>query len=209
MPQRAAVRKGQRMTSSGSAQLQAACGVLAPACFVTAWAVCGARRPGYDPVEQAISQLARVGTPGRLGMTAGFVGFGVLLPVFAQRLPALLGAGPALRVAAMVAGVSTLGVAALPLQEAEGGTGDALHAVAAGMGYLAMAASPLLAAGPLWSSGRRTAGVLSVAVGALSAASLLASVTVGPTGLWQRVGLGVVDAWFASVAGWALWSGRR
>jgi hypothetical protein len=189
--------------------VQDACGVLAPACFVTAWAVCGALRAGYDPAEQAISQLARVGTPGRLGMTAGFVGFGALLPVFAPRLPALLGAGPALRVAATVAGVSTLAVAALPLQEVEGGPGDAWHAVAAGVGYLAMAASPSLAAVPLWVGGRRTAAAASASIGALSAGALVASVTVGPTGLWQRVGLGVVDAWFAVVAGWALRSGRR
>lgn len=155
-------------------RLAAACGVLAPASFVGAWAVGGAVREGYDPVQQAISQLAREGTAGRLGMTAGFVGFGALLPVFAQQLPRLLGAGSALRVSATVAGVSTLAVAALPLQVVEGGTGDALHAAAAGVGYVA------------------------------SAVALIASVTGGPTGLWQRVGLGVVDAWFASVAVWAL-----
>jgi hypothetical protein len=184
------------------------CGVLAPASFVGAWAVCGARRPGYDPVEQAISQLAREGTPGRLGMTAGFVGFGLLLPVFARELPGLLGAGRALRTSATVAGLSTLAVAALPLQREPGGTGDQLHALAAGVGYLAMAASPLLAVQPLRASGRRTASAGSALVGAVSLAALVASVTTGPTGLWQRVGLGVVDAWFAAVALWAL-RGRR
>ncbi|MDX6199377.1 MAG: hypothetical protein QOJ79_2528 [Actinomycetota bacterium] len=188
--------------------MQAACGVLAPASFVTAWAVCGSLREGYDPVQQAISQLAREGTAGRLGMTAGFVGFGVLLPVFAQRLPVLVAAGPGLRVVATTAGLSTLAVAAFPLQQVEGGTGDALHAAGAGVGYLAMAASPLLAARPLWASGRRTAGAASAVVGAVSGGALLASLTVGPTGLWQRVGLGVVDAWFASVATWALRSER-
>jgi hypothetical protein len=191
------------------ARLALACGVLGPASFVTAWAVCGALREGYDPVDQAISQLAREGTPGRLGMTAGFVGFGVLVPVFAQRLPGLVGGGRALRAAATVAGLSTLGVAALPLQEVEGGTGDTLHAVAAGLGYLAMAATPALAAGPLWASGRRTAGAASAAVAVASAAALVTSVTVGPTGLWQRVGLGVVDAWFAAVAINGLRADRR
>jgi hypothetical protein len=197
------------MTSVTRARLQEACGMAGPAAFVGAWAICGALREGYDPVEQAISQLAREGTADRVGMTAGFVAFGVLVPVFAQRLPTLVGAGTALRVAATVAGLSTLAVAALPLQEVEGGTGDVLHAAAAGAGYVAMAASPLLAAGPLRASGRRTAAAASVAVGAVSAASLLASVTVGPTGLWQRIGLGVVDAWFASVAIAGLRAGRR
>lgn len=185
-------------------RLAAACGVLAPASFVGAWAVGGAVREGYDPVQQAISQLAREGTAGRLGMTAGFVGFGVLLPVFAQQLPRLLGAGSALRVSATVAGVSTLAVAALPLQAVEGGTDDALHAAAAGVGYVAMALTPALAVAPLWRSGRRTAAAASGAVSVVSAVALIASVTGGPTGLWQRVGLGVVDAWFASVAVWAL-----
>lgn len=188
-------------------RLPTLCGVLAPASFVTAWAVCGALRDGYDPVQEAISQLAREGTPGRLGMTAGFVGFGVLLPVFAQRLPALVGAGRALRVTATVAGVSTLAVAALPLQREAGGTGDALHAAAAGLGYLAMAASPALAVRPLSAQGRRTAAGASAAVSAVSAAALVTSVTSGPTGLWQRIGLGVVDVWFAAIATRALQRG--
>ncbi|GAC1444864.1 MAG: hypothetical protein NVSMB55_22650 [Mycobacteriales bacterium] len=183
---------------------QAACGVLAPASFVGAWAVCGALRDGYDPVQEAISQLARVGTPDRLGMTAGFVGFGALLPVFARSLPSLLGTGPAIRLTATVAGVSTLLVAALPLQREAGGTGDALHAAAAGIGYLAMAASPALAVQSRGGDGRRAGAVASAAVSAVSAGALVASLTTGPTGLWQRVGLGVVDAWFASVAVWAL-----
>ena len=187
-----------------TARLSALCGLLAPASFVGAWSICGALRDGYDPVEQAISQLAREGTPARLGMTAGFVGFGVLLPVFAQRLPRLLGAGPALRTTATVAGLSTLAVAALPLQREPGGLGDQLHALSAGLGYLAMAASPALAAGPLARSGRRTAARASVAVSTVSTASLVASLTTPQTGLWQRVGLGVVDVWFASVALWAL-----
>jgi hypothetical membrane protein len=180
------------------------CGVLAPACFVGAWAVSGALRDGYDPVDQAISQLARLGTPDRWRMTAGFVGFGVLLPVFGRQLPRLIGAGPALRATVTVAGISTLAVAALPLQRQPGGAGDLVHAAAAGIGYLAMAATPAVAARPLAESGRRTAARASVGVSALSVAALAASVTTGPTGLWQRVGLGVVDAWLAAAGLWAL-----
>lgn len=185
-------------------RVAAACGLLAPASFVTAWAVFGARREGYDPVEQAISQLARIGTPERLGMTSGFVAFGLLLPVFASRLPALLEAGRPLRTSMVVAGVSTLAVAALPLQREEGGIGDVLHAIAAGTGYLAMAASPTVGALGLRRSGRRTAAALSVAVTGVSAAALVASVAGGPTGVLQRTGLGVVDAWFAAGAVWVL-----
>jgi hypothetical membrane protein len=183
-----------------SERVVAVCGLLAPGAFVGAWAVCGALRRGYSPVQEAISQLAREGTPNRWGMTAGFVGFGVLLPVFATRLPGWLAAGPALRVSATVAGLSTLWVAALPLQEEAGGRGDTWHAVAAGVGYLAMATSPALAVRPLLGSGRRTAALASAAVSATSAACLTLSVTTGPTGVFQRLGLGVVDAWFATIA---------
>lgn len=68
------------------------------------------------------------------------------------------------------------------------------------MGYLAMAATPALAVRPLHRSSRRTAAYGSAAVSAVSAASLALSVTAGPAGLWQRVGLGVADVWFAAVA---------
>ena len=189
-----------------SERVASVCGLLAPASFVGAWAMCGAlRTDGYDQMEQAISQLARIGSPTRAGMTAGFVGFGVLLPVFAQRLPDLLRAGTALRTSMWVAGVATLGVAALPLQREPGGTGDLLHALAAGTGYAAMAASPAIAARALNRDDRRTAALASAAVAAVSAGALAVSVTVGPTGLWQRVGLGVVDLWFAA---WAVRSLR-
>lgn len=187
-----------------SDRLTALCGLLAPAAFVGGWTVCGALRQGYDPVTQAISQLAREGTAHRLGMTAGFVGFGVLLPVFGERLPRLLGAGTPLRVAMTVAGASTLAVAAFPLQVVEGGAGDALHALYAGIGYVAMAATPALAVPALSRSGRRRAARASVAVSAVSATALVLSVTTPWTGLWQRVGLTVVDGWFAVAALWVL-----
>src|SRR4051794_15120491 len=184
-----------------SRRLAAACGVLAPASFIGAWAICGALRDdGYDPVQDAISQLARIGSPTRAGMTAGFLGFGLLLPVFARRLPDLLDAGRAVRVAATVAGVSTVAVAALPLQQKAGGPRDALHAVAAGVGYAAMATTPLLAAAALRRTGRTGAAAVSAGVGVVSATALVVSVTTGPTGLWQRIGLGVVDVWFAAWA---------
>ena len=193
-------------TSNRAAEL---CGILAPASFIGGWAICGALRSGYDPVQQAISQLAREGTPGRLGMTAGFLGFGFLLPVFAQRLPELLGAGStttaaALRAAVVVAGASTLAVAAFPLQHVEGGTGDLLHELSAGVGYLAMIAAPALGALALRRSGHRSAAAASAAVSALAAASLGLSLGTDATGLWQRSGLGVVDVWFGACALWAL-----
>jgi hypothetical protein len=111
---------------------------------------------GYDPVQQAISQLAREGAPTRPLMTGGLVAFGLLLPLWARVLGRRLRSRP-VEVAATVAGLATLAVAALPLTRQAGGTQDLWHAVAAGVGYVAMALTPLLAAGPLRRAGLRRA----------------------------------------------------
>lgn len=182
----------------------ALCGIAGPVAFVGAWLVGGLVRDGYDPVEQAISQLAREGASTRVLMTAGLVGFGLLVPVWAVVLGRVLGSR-AVTTAAAVAGVATLAVAALPLTREPGGTQDLLHAVAASIGYVAMAATPLLAAGPLRRRGHRTAATASLVVGLLSAACLVGTVALeAGSGALQRAGLGVVDAWHVVAAAWVL-----
>jgi hypothetical membrane protein len=172
----------------------ALCGVLGPTAFVTGWAVQGARTPGYDPLSDAISRLAAEGATTRVGMTACFVVFGVLVPVWARTLARELDR-PALRTVVTVAGLATLAVAALPLTEQGGQLQDAGHAAAALTGYVAMAATPLVAARVLPPRARRA----SVAVGAVSVAALVASVVTGSGGA-QRLGLTVVDVWHVVVA---------
>ena len=61
-------------------------GIVGPAAFVSAWLVGGAMRRGYMPVDAGISRLAAVGAPTRPLMMAGFVGFGVGVPVYAVAL---------------------------------------------------------------------------------------------------------------------------
>lgn len=170
-------------------RLALACGVAGPAAFVGAWLAGGLATDAYSPVEQAISQLAREGAPTRVLMTAGFVAFGVLVPVYAPQLPR--GA----RAAATVSGLATLGVAALPLSRAGAQPVDAWHAVAAGTGYAGQVLAPLLGARAL------PLPRVSYAVSALAAACLVGSVTAPSlTGLLQRAGLTAVDVWFAAVA---------
>lgn len=182
----------------------ALCGIAGPVAFVGAWLVGGLVRDGYDPVEQAISQLAREGASTRVLMTAGLVGFGLLVPVWAVVLGRVL-RSRAVATAAAVAGLATLAVAALPLTREPGGTQDLLHAVAASLGYVAMAATPLLAAGPLRRRGCRRAATASVAVGLLSTACLVGTVALDVgSGALQRAGLGVVDVWHVVAAGWVL-----
>ena len=186
-----------------SARTAATCGITGPVVFVGGWLVNGLRTEGYDPLRDAISQLARVGAPTRLSMSACFVVFGVLVPLWAPTVAREL-ATPALRPAVTVAGLATVAVAALPLTREPGGTQDLLHALTAGTGYVAMALTPLLAAGGLRRLGRPRAADLSAAVGVVSAVSLVLTVVTDMSGLFQRLGLGVVDAWHVVIAGWVL-----
>lgn len=182
--------------------LGAACGIVAPVVFVGGWAVLGTRAAGYEPLEDAISLLAREGAPTRPAMTLCFAVFGLLLPIWAWTLAARLGV-PALRPVVTTAGLATLAVAALPLSR-EGGQGqDAAHAVAALTGYLAMVLTPLVAARGLRGPSR-TASLL---VAAVAAVALTGSVATGSGGL-QRLGLTVVDAWHVALAGTVLRAAR-
>jgi hypothetical membrane protein len=179
-------------------------GVVGPVVFVVAWAVLGARRAGYSPVDDPISRLAAVGAPGRVAMTASLVSLGVGIGAYAPGLRAAL-PGRAVFAAAATAAAS-IGVAALPLGAAYGGTP---HALAAGTAYLSLAATPLAAARSFRTRGMHRAASLSVAAGVVSATALAASV-VSPrgVGLFQRVGLTTGHAWIAVSALWIV-LGRR
>ena len=170
-------------------------GVVGPVAFVTAWAVLGTRIPGYDPTTDAISRLAADGAPDQAWMTAGFVAFGVGVPLFAIALRDAL-PGPAW-VTAAATGIATLGVAALPL---DGWAGDQAHAVAAGIGYVTLAATPLLAAGPLGDLGHRRATVASRVIGIAALACLAGTTVADRSGLLQRMGLTLGDLWLVAAA---------
>lgn len=177
-------------------RLGALAGVAAPVSFVGGWLLAGARADGYSPLRDTISQLARVGAPTRPIMTTAFVGFGVLAPVWAVTVARVLNA-PGLRWSVTTAGLGTLAVAALPLGAS---FGDTPHAVAAGIGYIAMAASPVIGARAFSRDGRGRPAAASYAVGVTSAACLVGSLVGSHDGGFQRLGLGVVDAWFVVVA---------
>lgn len=155
----------------------------------------GTRLAGYSPVGDTISALATIDAATRVGMTAGFVALGAGLVPYASALRDTV-PGPAW-VAAAVVGASSFAVAALPLPPDGSSTA---HAVAAAVGYVGLAAVPLLAAAPL---GRRCGARWVVAsrwAGVVCGASLIAS-TLGPaSGLAQRVGLTVGHGWIAATA---------
>lgn len=137
----------------------------------------GARSEGYDPIRQAISRLAATGAPTRWPMTAVLVGLGAGMAVYGLGLRP----GPAWLLP-VANGATALAVAALPL----GAGYDTAHGVAAGLGYVTLAAIPIAV------GGRRP---LPVAVSLVSACCLLASLLVPLDGLFQRVGLTVAHLW--------------
>lgn len=170
-------------------------GIAGPLAFVGAWATGGlVTERDYSPVTDTISRLAGVGADTRVLMSAGMVGFGLAVPAYAMALRAAL-PGPAW-VAASITGVSTLFVAALPVDHSR--LLDGLHAVAAGLGYVSLALTPLLAAGPLRRLGRGRLATAGLVLGTISSLALPVSLAVDQTGLFQRVGLTAGDVWLAA-----------
>jgi len=170
-------------------------GVVGPVGFVGAWVVGGAIKAGYSPVDDAISRLAAVGASTRPLMTAGFVCFGLSMPVYAVALRRWISAPASW--AAVGTGAATLAVAAVPLGQSS--TLDTVHGGLATAGYLTLVAIPILSCRALLDGGRRNVAVLSLVAGAVAGISLGATTLGRHHGFWQRLGLGVVDAWvFAS-----------
>lgn len=199
---------GTRVTESGQqrwTRWAALGGMAGPVAFIATWAVLGTGREGYSPVHDPISRLAAVDASSRGAMTAGFLAFGVGVGAYAPALRARLSGGAG--VAAAITAAATVGVGALPLG---GAGGDRPHAVAAGIAYTALAATPLLGARGLAAHGRSRAAAGSIAIAAIVAAALAAS-TVLPrgVGLAQRIGLTAGDAWIVATAAAMLRSGRR
>jgi hypothetical membrane protein len=176
---------------------RALAGIVGPGSFIGAW-VTGAivTSAPYSPVDDAISRLAAIGADTRPLMTGGFIVFGLSLPVYATALRQSV-RGPAW-IAAAATGLATLGVAATPLDHSV--SIDRWHGVFAGLGYLTLAATPLLAAKPLADTGHRRLALFGVAAGITAAISLVLTTTSLPTGFFQRLGLTAGDAWIATSA---------
>lgn len=174
-------------------------GIAGPTAFIAAWSTLGSGWDGYSPVNDPISRLAALGAPTRPAMTAGLVVFAAGVGAYA---PVLRSRSPGAARAATITAAATLGIAALPL----GGLGgDGPHATAAGLAYAALAATPLLAGRAALARGDRRAAAVSIATGLTVAAALTASI-VWPhqTGLAQRLGLTIGDAWIIASAVTAL-----
>lgn len=157
--------------------------MVGPTAFVTAWAILGATKPGYDPTRDAISRLAASGSSSRPAMTAALVVLGTGMALYSATLRTRLG-GPAW-IAAAANAVTTWSVAAFPL----GSTSDTGHGIAAGLSYATLAAIPLLAAPRFAGRGQPEWARAAAAAGILSMLCLGASLAGGRDGLFQRLGL--------------------
>jgi hypothetical membrane protein len=170
-------------------------GVVGPCGFIAAWVIGAAVTDReYSSVDDAISQLAAVGADTRPVMTAGMVVFGVAVALYAASLRATW-RSPAW-IAALTTGVATLFVAALPLDHSD--LVDRLHGLAAAVGYVSLAALPLIAARPLLAAGERMLAVAGIVLGAISGIALALSLFADANGLFQRIGLTATDAWIVA-----------
>lgn len=201
-PMRSHVRHTRTPTAQRRRRL-AVGAIVGPVGFVGAWLVGSLTTPGYSMVEDAISRLAAAGADTRWLMTAGFIAFGLGVPAFGLALRAAID-GPAW-IAAIVSGIATIGVAALPLDVSR--TTDVAHGAAATLGYVSITAVPLLAATPLARAGFSRAAHVSRAAGVASAICLAATLAGVANGLFQRLGLTIGDAWLIA-AGVAIASDR-
>lgn len=171
-------------------------GIVGPGAFIAAWSILGAGRAGYSPIHDPISELAAIDTSSRATMTAGFVAFGAGVGIYAPALRAALPGGAAAAAALSAAG--TLGVAVTPLGSSLGGTP---HATAAALAYSGLALSPLLGARSLARVGRRREALVATVIGVTAGVALCASVLLTDgTGLAQRAGLTMGDAWIVATA---------
>jgi hypothetical membrane protein len=196
MPSSAVERGGEGPRLTVVERRAALGGIVGPIGFILAWALTGAVTSGSSPLHDAISRLAAVHASTRAAMSCGFVVFGVGVSLYARALRVAIAGWAWLSV--FVSAVTTLGVAAVPLDQSP--SWDAVHGVFAGIGYLALAATPLLAARPLRRAGRVGWARASVLVG-VTAGLCLALTTAGPLhGLFQRLGLTIVDAWIVVTA---------
>ena len=185
-------------------------GIVGPVVFVTGWMLNGLRYKaseripdGYSAIDNAISELAATGSPAQWGMTFAFVVFSVGIAAYSQALRVAF-AGPAW-VAALVCALSTLGVAATPLDAT---TRDALHGTFATLGYIGITLAPFFAGRTIAEArpGSHVARLCWLA-SAISAAALLGTLADTSHGFFQRSGLFAGDVWFVASAAWLLRTG--
>lgn len=186
--------------------------------YVATWAVLGVLADGYDPLQQAISELFDLSVPvwQRRTLAGVLLVTGLALlpvgPVLDRLLPGEGRLGPAL---AVLAGLGTMTVAFFPCTEGCPGNGtsltDTMHTVLAGGGYVGLVAAPLAFAWRLRDTAWRDLAVAGVVLGGLATVGFLVRNLGGIdayAGLQQRVFNTLADAWYVLAAAVVLRRGQ-
>lgn len=186
--------------------------------YVASWSVAGALRAGYDPSEQAISELFALGAPTGpralviAGLAVSGLAFLALAPALDRALPGRGRLGPVL---VALAGVGTLAIIAAPCTAGCPGAGttstDTWHVVWAAVGYGGLTTAPLAVAWRIRSTDPALAR-WSWGIGGLGAVLLVGYVSGWsplPSGTHQRTFNTVADVWYLLVSVSILTSGRR
>ena len=193
----------------GAVRVSAIAAIVGLSTYIGGWLVAGWLRAGYDPREQAISELFELGAPwasrgwvvvGLLLSGAALIAFG---PALDRALPGRGRLGPSLVV---IAGVFTILVVAAPCSPGCPGTGtawnDTAHTITAGVGYVSLVLAPLAFAWRLRAVAPRLAA-WSLALGALALTGFVVrylGVVPRWPGAQQRLFNTVADLWYLIVA---------
>jgi len=205
------VRPGTPLTTRDRRSTIAA--VAALAWYVTSWAVAGRLEPGYDPTQQAISELFDLDaspasrlllSSGLLVSAVGLVAFGRVLD---RRLPGTGILGPA---AIVGSGIATGLIVAFPCTAGCPGIGttwlDTGHSLSATIGYALLLLGPLLIGLRVRVSLPALARWSFLLGGSAVAVFVLGTTGVSGAGwgLTQRVFNTVADVWYVVAAAWLL-----
>lgn len=179
--------------------------------YVVTWFVLGLLAPsGYDPLQDAISELFAIGAPPlqRWTLTSVLAITGIaLLPVGFVLDRVLPGHGRLGVWLTTIAGVGTVLAAVFPCSAGCPGFGttttDTLHVLAAGGGYVGLVTAPLAWAWRLRDTPARGLALAGLLLGGLATLGFVTRNVLGidaSGGLQQRVFNTAADAWFVLAA---------
>ena len=193
----------------GTTRLFAAAGIAAPVLWIAIVIYGGAVTPGYDPVNQFISELGERGSPTESVVRAlGMALPGVLLMLFGASLFGSPGARAA-AVLVIIHGALRVAVGAFPCDAgcpvSGGSFSQVVHSVSASLNGLV-----LPAAGVVWALHLRKTGgsglfaaysLASAFLGLLFMGLMMVNLTTRhAVGLYQRLALGIGSLWLLALA---------